>query len=250
MQGTVRRLTSHQYRRFHPYGSHVVRDAGHYWLMPPVTVPTFDSLAFWRLVFELVAPALVYVTIRTLRLRRFHVPIIRDTYIPYLLVAALWMILTRSVYSTERPYVEFALGIKAPLTDNLYVLTIYMLVPGIFAWVKTHLDVRNARTPYDDGWEAFFQEHANDGLYVRMTMKSGDAYAGFMGEGSRYSAISKTLYFSAACHLDDDDNILQQENTAGFIVSCVDIRHIQFINPIPENNNAKGKGKVQNRVRS
>lgn len=204
-------------------------------------IPALDSLALWMRVFEVVTPALVYMTVRTLRLRRFHLPVAREKYVPYVLVSGLWMILVRSIHAPQGPYIEFLGGLEAPLFDKVFVLTMYMVVPGVFSWIKTRRDLKGNHTPYDDGWEAFFQEHVDEGLYVRMTMKSGDVYAGFMGEGSCYSPESKTLYFSEVCVIDAQGAILQQVGTVGFMVACVDLRHIQFINPSRENSNVEAR---------
>lgn len=214
------------------------------------TLPALDSLTLWMRIFEVVTPALVYMTVRTLRLRRFHMPLTRDTYIPYVLVSALWMLAVRSLHAPNSPYVEFLGGASADFSDKLYVLTCYVVVPGAFAWLKTSGDLRGSNNPFDDGWEAFFREHANGALFVRMTLKNGITFAGFMGEGSQYSSGSKTVYFSEVCLQDADGTMSRQEGTAGFIVACTDILHIQFVNPPSEFHDVKSrKTKAQDWIR-
>jgi hypothetical protein len=200
-------------------------------------VPNFKGIENFYLIFLFVVPGLVIVYVRS-RFISGRVPSHTENALGYLVLSILY-------YAFTLPIIEWALNIREPLIERAAVwIGLTLVGPAIFgvllgAWAqkewggciahKLGLDTIHV---IPAAWDWRFSKIPRGGMFMRVTLTSGESVAGFFGSRSFASSdtAERDLYIEEEYTVDGGQWEARADRV-GILIPAKEIRYIEFWEP-------------------
>ena len=201
-------------------------------------MPDFKGIENFDLILAFIVPGLVIVYVRS-RFISGRTPSHTENILGYLVLSLLYYIFTL-------PFVEAALSVKEPWIARAGIwIGLTLLGPALFglflgawaqkewgAWIIDRLGLSTIHV-IPAAWDWRFSKIPRGGMFVMVTLTSGESVAGFFGPNSFASSDGgeRDIYIEEEYTVDDAGRWATRESKVGILIPVKEIRHIEFWEP-------------------
>lgn len=201
-------------------------------------MPDFKSIENLQLILLFVVPGLIALFVRS-RFIAGRTPSVKENILIFVVLSLIY-------YSFTIFFLERALSIKEPWVAQALVWVFLVLVgPAVFGFILGVAAQREYFTRLANwlgftvvhiipaAWDWRFSSISRDGIFVMVTLTSGERVAGYFGSNSFASsdAGERDLYIEEEYTVTDEGVWEARRESVGLLISAREIRYIEFWNP-------------------
>jgi hypothetical protein len=197
-----------------------------------------NNIDTFYLIISFIVPGLVIVYVRS-RFISGRVPSHTDNVLGYCVLSILY-------YAFMLPIVELALNIREPWIERAAVwITLILIGPAAFglllgawaqkewgSWFADRLGLDTIHV-IPAAWDWRFSKIPPDGMFVMVTLTSGERVAGLFGPRSFASSDTgeRDLYIQEEYTVDDEGKWEARPAKVGILIPVKEIRYVEFWEP-------------------
>ena len=203
-------------------------------------MPDFKGADNFQLILLFVVPGLIALFVRS-RFIAGRAPSAKENLL-------IFVVLSLFYYSLTIFFIEPAISIREPWAVRALIWVLLVLVgPAVFGFVLGVAAQREWFTRFANllgfaivhvipaAWDWRFSSIPRDGMFVMVTLTSGERVAGFFSSNSFASSDvgERDLYIEEEYTVTDQGEWEARGERVGILISAKEIRYIEFWNPRP-----------------
>jgi len=201
-------------------------------------MPDFKSVENLQLILLLIVPGIVALFVRS-RFIAGRVPSTKENLLVYVVLSLFY-------YSFTIFFIESALSIREPWIAQALVWMLLILIgPAAFGFILGVAAQKEWFTRFANrlgltivhiipaAWDWRFSSIPRDGVFIMVTLTSGERVAGLFRDSSFASSDmgERDLYIEEEYTVSDDGVWKSRSEKVGNLISAKEIRYIEFWNP-------------------
>jgi hypothetical protein len=203
-------------------------------------MPDFKGVENFELILLFVVPGLIALFVRS-RFIAGRAPSTKENLL-------IFVVLSLFYYSLTIFFIQPAISMQEPWVVRALIWILLILVgPAVFGFVLGIGAQREWFTRFANwlgftvvhiipaAWDWRFSSIPRDGLFIMVTLTSGERVAGFFSNGSFASSDvgERDLYIEEEYTVTDQGEWKERREKVGVLISAKEIRYIEFWNPRP-----------------
>lgn len=198
-------------------------------------MPDFKGVENFHLILTFIVPGVIALFVRS-KFITGRTPSLSENILAFLVLSLVY-------YSLTVPFLEWALSVRDPWLARAAVwISLVLAGPAIFgfvlgiaaqkewaAWIADKWNI-NIVHVIPTAWDWRFSKTARGGMFIMVTLKSGEQVAGLFGSNSFASSDSeeRDLYIEEEYNVDGNGQWQARQERVGVLISQEEIKFIEF----------------------